>query len=158
MNRKEYHSKWMTLLLVLILVFVVYFMIAVFISGPYYAMKAEDDKVEDVIRKKEKDVVSIERHSFFYVTYVCESEDAFTIYDKSGKRLISRDKKELRLEEVKDIIKKEYDFMNNFEIHIGYGYDSMAYVVENNKKEYVMLDFDELVILYDSWEGKHEID
>lgn len=153
MNHKEYKSKWLTMLLLLILALVLYLMAAVFISGPYYAIEKEDEKIESVIRGKEKDIVSIERQSFSYVTYVCETKSKYVVYDQTGKKIITRKKKELQLDKVEKLIDENYKGYKKMTVNIGYAYDNIAYIVTLDEDK-VLIDFDELKIVFDTREGK----
>ena len=142
MKKRNIKSIIFTILLVCIVIFLVYVLIGINITGPYHKTH---DKIESVITKieeKEKKVQSIIRHSFKFVTYTCESEDYYRIYDENGKRILSRKKEDLDFDKVKKIINKSYPELKDVDIEVGYGYKNGVYAIEDDNHTLLMLDID----------------
>lgn len=153
MKRKSNQSIFTTIVLTLVLVLQCFFLIGITISGPYYRNVQEEKQMIDKISAKEKNIIAIERHSFQYVTYTCETKNSYVIYDENGKKVLTRKKSELQLDKVKKMVEKQYPILKEQEIKISYGYKGAVYLLENKNHTMLMLDFDTLKKVFYMKEG-----
>lgn len=142
MKKRNIKSIVLTIFLIIIVIYLVYVLIGINITGPYHKTQDKIDKVITKIEEKEKNVQSITRHSFKYVTYTCESEDYYRIYDENGRRILSRKKAELNFDKVRDIIYKSYPELKDIDIQVSYGYKNGVFLVEDDNYTMLMLDID----------------
>lgn len=94
--------------LLLLLLAVILFEIAIFISGPMRKQESKEAAITDVIRERYKYINTFERHSFRYVVYVGEAANSYYFFDANGDLLMHKTKRELRFEEVKAIAQQDY--------------------------------------------------
>lgn len=146
MKKFNYKKIILTCFLLFLTVLIFYGFIGVFISGPVFKQAAKEQKLETTIRKQNKACEIVERYSFKYVTYTCETEDAYVIYDKNGEKIIERTKAELQFDKVYEISSKYPEF-DGMEPSITYGYDEMVYLFEKGAV-FLVLDFDSLDLLF----------
>lgn len=154
MKKMNWKSMILILFLVLILIVVIYSLIGISITGPYYLGQQDRNEVISKIEKSEKNVKSITRHSFEFITYTCETEDEYIIYNENGEKILTRDKKDLQLDEVEKIINKEYPELANQDIQLSYGYENAVYLIEDDNYTMLMLDFDDLKEVFYMKEGE----
>lgn len=155
MKKWNWKSIILTIFLLLLLIVVIYSLIGITITGPYYAGQSEGNKVIEKIEKNEKeDIISISRHSFEYVTYTCETKKKYVIYNEKGERILSRKKTEMQLEEVNKIVNKTYPALAKQEIQLSYGYENAVYLIEDDNYTKLMLDFDTLEEVFYMKEGE----
>lgn len=136
-----------TCTLIFLLFFVVYMFIGILISGP--VLKKEDEilKAEQKIQEQYKNIESIKRHVFRYVTYSGEVEDRYIIFDENGKKLAVRYKKDAKFDEIKKLLKTSYPNLVDCEIEVGYGKNQPAYIIEN-EFERLILNYDNLRVVF----------
>lgn len=154
MKKMNWKSMILVLFLVLILIVVIYSLIGISITGPYYLGQQDRNEVISKIEKSEKNVKSITRHSFEFITYTCETEDEYIIYNENGEKILTRDKKDLQLDEVEKIINKDYPELVSQEIQLSYGYENAVYLIEDDNYTMLMLDFDDLKEVFYMKEGE----
>lgn len=154
MKKMNWKSMILVLFLVLILIVVIYSLIGISITGPYYLGQQDRNEVISKIEKSEKDVKSITRHSFEFITYTCETEDEYIIYNEKGEKILTRDKKDIQLDEVEKIINKDYPELVSQEIQLSYGYENAVYLIEDDNYTMLMLDFDDLKEVFYMKEGE----
>ncbi|MDF9824082.1 hypothetical protein M2475_000404 [Breznakia sp. PF5-3] len=135
-----------TLALLLLTLLIMIGVMAIFISGPVLKNQSAEEKVIDKIRNDEDTCESIDRYSFEFVTYTCETSSEYVIYDKNGKKIASRGKKEAQFDEVKEKQSK-YEEFNGIEPVVSYGYDSVVYIFENDI-DMLVYDFENLELLF----------
>ncbi|NBK97790.1 MAG: hypothetical protein EOM50_07185 [Erysipelotrichia bacterium] len=144
MKKWNWKSITLTMVLLCVLIACVYALIAFNITGPYYMGQSKSEKVIEKIKQKEKQVVSIKRHSFQYITYTCETKNKYIIYNEKGEKILTRSKKDLQLDKVKAIVNESYPELADEEIQISYGYKNAVYLLEDDQYTMLMLDFDKL--------------
>lgn len=154
MKRKNTKSIFVTIFLVLIVLFLVYFIVAINVSGPYYQSKVKQDQIITQINQEEKADNKVTRYSFKYVTYTSESEKLYRIYDADGELIMRIKKSALALDKVKDIIDEKYPSLRGEAIQISYGYKNGVYLIENDNDTKLMLDIDTLKKVFYMKEGK----
>lgn len=154
MKKMNWKSMILVLFLVLILIVVIYSLIGISITGPYYLGQQDRNEVISKIEKSEKGVKSITRHSFEFITYTCETEDEYIIYNEKGEKILTRDKKDIQLDEVEKIINKDYPELVSQEIQLSYGYENAVYLIEDDNYTMLMLDFDDLKEVFYMKEGE----
>lgn len=126
-----------TILLIILLAASVITVIALYISGPN--LKYEHDIQDEIAYIKETHDVSlqsIERHVFRYVVYVGVTQDSYYWFDREGTLLLQKPKSEIHIEEARTMAQSIHG-LDDLQESIGYGYDSGAYVFEND--EYLLL-------------------
>lgn len=154
MKKWNWKSIILVVFLLLVLIVVIYSLIGISVTGPYYLGQKDRNEVISKIEKSEKDVKSITRHSFEFITYTCETDDEYIIYNENGEKILTRDKKDLQLEEVEKIINKDYPALANQKIQLSYGYENAVYLIEDDNYTMLMLDFDELKEVFYMKEGE----
>lgn len=148
----NWKSLGITLALLLVLSVVVMSEIGMFISGP--ARKYEGDVAEQEarIKKKYTQIKELDRHVFYYTTYVGEDDDTVVWFNEVGKVIVTRKKKTLRTDEVKQKAAQTYH-AKNIKVSLGYGYDNPVYVIECDMGS-ILLDYDTLKEVYFLQEGE----
>lgn len=154
MNKWNWKSILLTTFLLFVLIVVIYSLIGISISGPYYAEQNDQQKIIEKIKKEEKKAISITRHQFEYITYTCETKNDYIIYNEKGEKILTRSKKDLQLDEVKKIINEKYPELADQDIQISYGYKSIVYLIEDDHYTKLMLDFDKLKKVFYMKEGE----
>lgn len=129
--------------LLLLLLAVILFEIAIFISGPMRKQESKEAAITDVIRERYKYINTFERHSFRYVVYVGEAANSYYFFDANGDLLMHKTKRELRFEEVKAIPQQDYQIADA-KITLGYGYENAVYVIHGKGSQEIYLDLDTL--------------
>lgn len=154
MNKKKRNIKSMllTLFLLFSLVVVFYTTIGVFISGPAIKYEKKQESITQKISKKEKDIKTIEKHSFKYVTYIAQTKKEYVVYDKNAKEIAIRAKKDARFEEAKEVAIKKNNTFQDVDATIGYGYEEVVYVFEKGHIV-LLLDYDTLEEVFYMKEG-----
>lgn len=154
MKKWNWKSILLTIFLLFVLIVVIYSFIGVSITGPYYIGQNEQNQVIEKIKKEEKKVISITRHQFEYITYTCETKNEYIIYNENGEKILTRSKKELKLDKVKEIINEKYPELATQDIQISYGYENAVYLIEDDNYTKLMLDFDKLKKVFYMKEGE----
>ncbi len=131
MKRKNTKSIFVTIFLAIIVLFLVYFIIAINVGGPYYKNQADVQRIVTKINEEEKTDNTITRHSFKYVTYTSEDAKQYRIYDSNGDLILTRKKSKLKFDEVAKIVAEKYPELANETIQISYGYKNGVYLIEN---------------------------
>lgn len=146
MKKWNFKKMGLTCFLIFAAVLIFYVFVGIFISGPVYKQQADQQEIMDKMNASNGQCESIMRHSFKYVTYTCTSKDKYTIYDKNAKRIASREKSDAQFVAVEKI-KNQYPEFKDKEVEVAYGYDGIAYMVEN-KSNLLIIDFDDLEVLF----------
>lgn len=154
MKKWNWKSILLTIALLFVVIVLVYVLIGISITGPYYAGQKDRSSVIAKIEKAEKKIVSITRHSFEFVTYTCETDQNFIIYNEKGEKILTRDKDELKLDEVNAILADKYPALSDKKITISYGYEDAVYLIEDDHYTMLMLDFDQLNEVFYMKEGE----
>lgn len=154
MKKWNWKSMLLIIFLLFILIVVIYSLIGISVTGPYYLGQKDQSEVIAIIEKNEDDIIAITRHSFEFITYTCETDDEFIIYNEKGEKILTRNKEDLQLDEVEEIIKNDYPALLNQTIQISYGYENAVYLIEDDNFTMLMLDFDELKEVFYMKEGE----
>ena len=79
--------------LLLLLLAVILFEIAIFISGPMRKQESKEAAITDVIRERYKYINTFERHSFRYVVYVGEAANSYYFFDANVNCVLRKSKR-----------------------------------------------------------------
>lgn len=134
-----------TLCCLFLIVFLVFVMIGLNITGPMRLSHAEDAHAYETVKKRFPLVTDFYRHAFQYVTYSGISKDEVLIFDYEGMLVMRKDYDESKINAVKNQVKEDYGI--DAEVHIGYGYNNVVFVVEEDHFM-VYYDYDTLEIVY----------
>ena len=147
----NWKSIGITSVLLIVLCVVIVVEISLFISGP--ARKYEHDIEEQVnrIETKYKDIKQLQRHVFYYTTYVGQDDKTIVWFNELGKVIVTRKLQTLQSDKAKEIAATDYGIFDAA-ISLGYGYDNPVYVVKG-KKGSILLDYDTLKEVYYLPEG-----
>ncbi|MDH6366074.1 MULTISPECIES: hypothetical protein [unclassified Breznakia] len=129
----------------LLLIIIVSFM-GIFVSGPVMKNEEVNQNIISKIETKNKACEQVVRHSFRYVTFTCESDSAYTIYDENAKKIASRKKSDVDFQKANEIA-QTYDEFKDVRVEIGYGYEGVAYVAEVGSTM-LIIDFDSYEVLF----------
>lgn len=135
-----------SILLVIMAVFLIFVNIGLNISGPAQYNAKKDEEVLIQVKKRFPLIPSIYRHSFKYVTYSGIYENTACIFDYEGILVMKKDFDESMISDIQKLVFDNYG-IENAEVHIGYGYDNMVFVVEE-KDLVVYYDYDTYEIVY----------
>ncbi|OCN05660.1 hypothetical protein A4S06_08080 [Erysipelotrichaceae bacterium MTC7] len=144
--RNLLHRFGLTAFIVLLLVIICVSLMGIFVSGPVLKNEYEQRRIESEIKSENKACEQIERHSFRYVTFTCESDESYTIYDENAKKIASRKKSEADFAKANELL-ANYKEMANTTFSIGYGYEGIAYVA-NSGSTMLVVDFDSFEVLF----------
>ena len=147
MKNLNYKKLFLTCFLFILVGVIVVSILGIFVSGPLRKQEDDEAKIESLI-KKEESCKMIERISFEFVTYTCETTNNYIVFDENGKKIATRKKKDAQVLEVEKIVRK-YPELEEARIQVGYGYEAPAYYITQGI--YVLVvDFDTLEVIYSS--------
>lgn len=147
MKNLNYKKILLTCFLLLLLGLIVVSILGVYVSGPLRKQENDEAKIETTIKKEESCEV-IDRISFQFVTYTCETSKNYVIFDENGEKIATRKKSEAQFSDVEKIV-SDYSELEGAEVRVGYGYEAPAYYI--TKGIYVLVvDFDTLEVIYSS--------
>lgn len=138
---------FITLCLLILLATSILVVIALYISGPNIKYETEVQNEIAVIKaQSEVEYIDMKRDVFRYVVYIAESDDAYAWYDRDGKALLHKFKKDIHVQDILTNVKDVYG-ISDVQGSIGYGYDNGVYIVENDEVK-ILLDIDTMKEIY----------
>ena len=147
----NWKSCSITVGLSIVLVAVVVVEIALFISGPSRKYEQSIVQEESRITSNYKNIKELTRHAFYYTTYVGEQGNQLLWFNEEGKKIVSKKKSSLQMEEATKIARETYG-ASDIEVTLGYGYKNPAYVIQSDVG-CILLDYDTLKEVYFLKEG-----
>lgn len=147
----NWKSISITGVLLIVLCLVVLIEISLFISGPARKYEHDVEKQMQTIQTKYQDIQQLQRHVFYYTTYVGQDDKTVVWFNELGKVIVSRKKSTLDLAAAKQKAEEVYGIVNA-SVTLGYGYDNPVYVIVG-KEGSVLLDYDTLKEVYFLKEG-----
>lgn len=145
MYRQKY-GKWLSVVLVFILIFIVLIGIVLFISGPQFAYTRKIQQQEEKIYEQHKEIKNMYRHVFYYITYSFQENDTLYWYNEHSEKLTSRALETLAIDDIKKQVNDTYG-LHVETVLIGYGYEHPAYIIET-KEAYIVIDYDSKEVIY----------
>lgn len=128
------------LCLLILIIFLVFVNIGLNISGPARYNEIQEAAILEKVNQRFPLIQSLYRHNFEYVTYSAISAKNAYVFDYEGGLVMKKEFDEASLTEIQNRIYEEYG-VENAEVHIGYGYDNMAYIVDEDDFK-VYFDYD----------------
>ena len=120
--------------------------VSMFISGPSRKYESDIAKQESAIRTTYRDIKDLNRHAFYYITYVGEDQENIVWFNEKGEAIQNRKKDTRRDEEVVALVQKKYR-ASDVKLSLGYGYNNPVYVISCNAGD-ILLDYDTLEEVY----------
>ena len=136
----------LTVCLILLVVFLIFINIGLNISGPVRYEAKKDEAVLNIVQKRFPFIHSLYRHSFKYVTYSCVDKNKAYVFDYEGILVMEKDYDESMSANIQALVLEKYG-VENAQVHIGYGYDNIVFVVEE-KDLMVYFDYDTYDVVY----------
>lgn len=135
-----------TSLLCFIIILLFYVNIGLNISGPANYESYKDEVILKQVKKRFPLINDLYRHSFKYVTYSAYNEDKAYLFDNEGKLVVEKEFKIEMFDEIKQIVLNNYG-IENAEVNLGFGYDNIVFVVED-EDVIVLFDYDTKEVVY----------
>lgn len=135
-----------TIGLLFIILFLILVNIGLNISGPARYEEVQDLAVLTQAKKRFPLIQSLYQHNFKYITYSAISNGTAYIFDYEGMLVMQKDFDESMIDEIKDIVNRDYG-IENANVQIGFGYDNMVFVVEE-KNQIIYFDYDTKEVVY----------
>lgn len=126
--------------------FLFYVNVGLNVSGPTHIEEKKDEVVLEKVNKQFPFIHSLYRHSFQFVTYSAISNDKVYVFDYEGGLVVSKDYQESMMSEIQSIVRDEYG-IDNADVHIGYGYDNVVFVVEQDQSM-ICIDYDTKEVVF----------
>lgn len=147
----NWKSIGITSVLIVLLCGVIIVELSLFISGPARKYEGQIDDEMARIQEKYKNIKNMDRHVFYYTTYVGEDTKTIVWFNVKGKAIVNRKKNTLKIEEAKQVAQSTYG-AKEVEVALGYGYDNPVYVIQSDVGS-ILLDYDTLKEVYYLKEG-----
>ena len=135
-----------TSLLCLLIILLCYINIGLNISGPANYEAYKDEMILKEVKKRFPTINDLYRHSFKYVTYSTYNNDKAYLFDNDGKLVVEKEFNIEMLDEIKQIVLNNYG-IENAEVNLGFGYDNVVFVVEE-EDIIVLFDYDTKEVIY----------
>lgn len=129
-----------------LVLFLFYVNVGLNVSGPAHFNAKKDEVVLEKVNKRFPLIHSLYRHSFKYVTYSAILNDKVYIFDYEGGFVIEKEFDESMIFEIQAIVQKQYG-IEKADVHIGYGYDNVVFVVEQENK-FIYFDYDTKEVVF----------
>lgn len=136
----------LTIGLFFIILFLLFVNIGLNISGPARLQDEKEETVLYTVKKRFPMISSLYRHSFKYVTYSTIYASKAYVFDYEGLLIMEKDFDESMLVEIQNIVEEKYG-IKDAEVHIGFGYDNMVFVVEE-EGYMIYFDYDTKEVIY----------
>ena len=135
-----------TLLLCFIIIFLIIVNIGLNITGPYYYDNYKDEVVLKTVKKDYPWISNLYRHRFKYLTYSYYDNSTVYVFDYEGELVVKKDFDLQSFDEIKEIVKNEYG-LDDVDVHIGFGYNDIVYVVEE-ENVFIYFDYETKEVVY----------
>ncbi|MDD2591207.1 MAG: hypothetical protein PHG99_01485 [Erysipelotrichaceae bacterium] len=138
---------FITLLLLLTLIFIIVFNISYFFGTPTLLDKVFDQQVIDIMEEKSQKSGCnlISRFADDKIYYVALCDDEYVYFDKVGNLMAVRAIDTLDLEQLLSIYVISYD-LNDPSVKLGYYHDTPVYVLEDDKFE-LIINYDDMSLM-----------
>lgn len=138
--------KTLDVLLVLILVFMVSSLWALFVRGPVLLHEDLDRKVETAIQNEIPGIQGLVRNEFAYITWQGYTDEELWWFDVNGNVLTSRNLSTLDYDLARKRARSLYE-MEPDEVTLAFGYSHPVYAL-SSPSAFLLLDYDTLNTVY----------
>lgn len=139
-------SITITVGLIVVAALVLLIEVSMFISGPSRKYESDIEKQKSTIRETYRDIKDLQRHAFYYITYVGEDAESIVWFNEKGEAIQTRKKDTRKDSEVVERVRKDYQ-AKDIKVSLGYGYNNPVYVITCNAGD-ILLDYDTLEEVY----------
>lgn len=135
-----------TIGLFFMILFLIFVNIGLNISGPARYEEMKNQTVLTQVKKRFPLINDLYEHNFKYTTYSAVSDDTAYVFDYEGFLIMQKDFDQSMIKDIQKIVERKYG-IEDANVHIGFGYDNMIFVVEENK-QMIYFDYDTKEVIY----------
>lgn len=135
-----------TIGLLFMILFLIFVNIGLNISGPTRYEEVKDQEILVQVKKRFPLIQSLYQHDFKYTTYSAIIGDTAYVFDYEGMLIMQKEFDESMIKEIQKIVKRDYG-IEDVNVQIGFGYDNMVFVVEENNRM-IYFDYDTKEVVY----------
>lgn len=135
-----------TISMIIMILFLIFVNIGLNISGPARYEEYKNQVVLEKVQKRFPLISSLYRHNFKYVTYGAISQGNAYVFDYEGILIMEKPFDESMITEIQELVYTNYG-IQDAKVNIGFGYDNMVFVVEEEDRM-IYYDYDTKEVVY----------